>query len=162
MSLKRTTVALAAVAIAGLGLTACGGDDKPAAAAAPTSAAVTSAAASAPATPAATKPALPIPSGLPTNVPGVVTGGTTKPADLPADLPLPSGKIASVNGVPGAYIMTFEVPDAVAGLAAYGKALTAAGYDFIGAGAAGAAEKGDVNLMISSTPTTITVTYAKG
>ncbi|GAB7183404.1 hypothetical protein ATKI12_3235 [Kitasatospora sp. Ki12] len=169
MPLKRTSALLATVIVAGLGLTACNNDSS--STAAPSSAAATTPAAapassapaaapsaSQPAAAPATTPAAPAAGGaVPTNA---VVGGKTRPADLPADIPLPPGKITLVNGAAGAYIITCE---ATAGdYAKYEAALKAAGFEVTSAGnGSGLAEKGESNLVITSSATTITVTYAK-
>ncbi|MGW3179756.1 hypothetical protein ACWDD9_10870 [Kitasatospora sp. NPDC001119] len=173
MQIKRTSALLAAVVAAGLGLTACNSDGSPTAA--PSTAASTPAAA-APTTPAAASsapvsaPSAPA-TGAPTAAPSApapggtapataVQNGKTRPADLPADIPLPTGKITTVNGATGGYLITCEATDG--DLAAYQAALKAAGFEVspVGDGSV-LAEKGESNLLITSSSTTITVTYAK-
>ncbi|MFE4360401.1 hypothetical protein [Kitasatospora sp. NPDC056800] len=176
MQIKRTSALLAAVVAAGLGLTACNGDGSstaapstaastPAAAAPTTPAAASSAPVSAPSAPATGAPAA-TPSAPSAPAPGgtapatAVQNGKTRPADLPADIPLPTGKITTVNGATGGYLITCEAADG--DLAAYQAALKAAGFEVspVGDGSV-LAEKGESNLLITSSSTTITVTYAK-
>ncbi|MFJ8627217.1 hypothetical protein ACIRD3_30865 [Kitasatospora sp. NPDC093550] len=174
--LKRTSALLATLVVAGLGLTACNDDSS--SGAAPTAATGTAAATSpagAPSAPTATPsatasaatptgaaptgtPAAPAPGGAaPTTV---VQGGKTRPADLPADVPLPPGKITLVNGANGGYIITCEA--APGDYAKYEAALKAAGFEVTSTGAgAGLAEKGESNLVITSSPTSISVLYAR-
>lgn len=177
MQLKRASALLTIAVVAGLGLTACNdgtsataaGSSAPStAAAAPTppptaaSASTTaSTAAPAPSTPAAvpasSTPAAPAPAPSGTDV---ILGGKTKPADLPPGVLLPTGKLTLVNGATGTYIMTFEATGG--GYAAYAKALKDAGFEVTDMGTGTSlAEKGDINLLISSSAETITVTYAK-
>ncbi|MFE7639914.1 hypothetical protein ACFU7Z_38415 [Kitasatospora sp. NPDC057518] len=166
MQIKRTSALLAAVVAAGLGLTACNSDGS--STAAPSTAASTPAAA-APTTPAAASsaPATGAPAATPsapaaggTAPATAVQNGKTRPADLPADIPLPTGKITTVNGATGGYLITCEATDG--DLAAYQAALKAAGFEVspVGDGSV-LAEKGESNLLITSSSTTITVTYAK-
>ncbi|MEU8919644.1 hypothetical protein AB0D10_01745 [Kitasatospora sp. NPDC048545] len=176
MPLKRTSALLAAVVVAGLGLTACNDDGS--SAAAPSAAASTTAAAS-PTAPAGSAPAASPTASQPASVPaapvttpaaappagatppaGVVQNGRTRPADLPADIPLPPGKITLVNGAAGAYIITCEA--AAGDYDKYQAALKAAGFEVTSTGGgSGLAERGADNLVITSSSTSISVAYAK-
>ncbi|MFI2608794.1 hypothetical protein [Kitasatospora sp. NPDC018619] len=173
MQIKRASALLATVVVAGLGLTACNGDSSspaaattaasaPAATAPATPAASSSAPAAAPSTPAtgalATTPAAPAAGGA--DPAAAVVNGKTRPADLPADIPLPAGKITTVNGASGGYLITCEAADG--DLAKYEAALKAAGFEVTSMGGGSSlAEKGASNLLITSSSTSITVTYAK-
>jgi len=76
-----------------------------------------------------------------------------KPADLPADLPLPTGRLTSVTGGAGAYVLTYTGAD----LAAYAAALKAAGYDVVAAAGTVTGNKGTVSVAATTIADGITV-----
>ncbi|MEV6211494.1 hypothetical protein [Kitasatospora sp. NPDC051914] len=76
-----------------------------------------------------------------------------KPADLPAGLPLPGGKLTSVTGDAGAYVLTYTGTD----VAAYGSALRAAGYDVVSAAGTVSATKGAVSVVVTTIGDGLTV-----
>ncbi|MFF7988417.1 hypothetical protein ACFZDG_01330 [Kitasatospora xanthocidica] len=173
MPLKRTSALLAAAIVAGLGLTACTDDSPSATASSSASTAAVTAPAAAPSAPSApaTAPSASRSTAAPattSTVPAaggaapttVIQAGKTRPADLPADIPLPPGKITMVNGMTGAYFITCEA--AAGDRATYESALKAAGFEVSPTGdGSSLAEKGESNLLISGSSTTITVAYAK-
>jgi len=128
----RTSALLAALILGGLGLTACQKTEPAAGSAAP-------------ATTVTAKPTT------------ARTSTVTKPADLPAGLPLPSGELTSVTGGTGAYVLTYRTADPAADLAAYEAALKGDDYDVVAAAGTVTALKGTVSLVITTTPTTVTV-----
>ncbi|MEV5971316.1 hypothetical protein [Streptomyces sp. NPDC051921] len=144
MSWNRATSLVAVVLLAGLGLTACGtdpdskGSDKPA---------TTSAA------PSATD------SGAPSEAPGT-TGDVKVPDDLPAGLPLPDGgKLTSVTGDKGAYMLAYRSDDPKGFIASYRKALEGAGYtvvDIAGVFTA-TSDKSSVSIATSGNDVILTV-----
>ncbi|MBT2405298.1 MULTISPECIES: hypothetical protein [unclassified Streptomyces] len=148
--MKRASGLFAAVIVAGLGLTACqqadsgatGGEKAPSAAS--SSAADTGKA-----------------SGAPAATPSAVVGGTTLPADLPAGLPLPQGELTSVTGTAGSYVLVYRSSGTAGQVAQYATALESAGYTVTrGGGTVAASEKG-VDVVVTSTPTTLTVALSQ-
>ncbi|GAA0663606.1 hypothetical protein GCM10010193_13790 [Kitasatospora atroaurantiaca] len=128
----RTSALLAAVILAGFGLTACQKNEPAAGAPAPATTVTAN----------------------PTTAP---KSTVTKPADLPAGLPLPSGDLTSVTGGAGAYVLAYRTADPAADLASYEAALKGDGYDVVAAAGTVTALKGAVSLVITTTPTTVTV-----
>lgn len=147
MPTKHAAQLLAAVIIAGLGLTACSqttSDTSDSKASSP------SAAVSTPAAGASAKP-------TPSATPSIVVNGKEKPADLPADLPLPQGELTSVTGTTGTYVLTYSTADTASALAAYTTALKSAGYEVDGSPAGVQAVKANVNVMVTKTPAALQV-----
>ncbi|MFI8828901.1 hypothetical protein [Streptomyces sp. NPDC053431] len=144
MSWNRATSLAAVVLLAGLGLTACGtdsdanGSDKPAATSAAPGAAD---------------------SGAPSEAPDS-TGDVKPPEDLPAGLPLPDGgKLTSVTGDKGAYVLTYRSDDPKGLIASYRKALEGASYTVVDiAGVFNAtSDKSSVSIATSGNDVLLTV-----
>lgn len=145
MSWTRTTSLAAVALLAGLGLTACGGNepaakgsDKPAA---------TSAA------PSATD------SDAPSDAPET-SGDVKAPEDLPAGLPLPDGKLTSVTGDKGAYVLTYRSDDPQALIASYRKALEGANYTVVDVAGVFSATSDKTSVNITSTGDDVILTVA--
>lgn len=147
MPTKHAAQLLAAVIIAGAGLTACSQATSDTADSKGSSPSV------AVSTPAAGDSAKPTPSATPS----IVVNGKQKPADLPADLPLPQGELTSVTGTTGTYVLTYTTSDTAAALAAYTTALTSAGYEVDGSPVGVQAVKASVNIMVTKTPAALQV-----
>ncbi|MFD7981637.1 hypothetical protein [Streptomyces sp. NPDC059071] len=145
MSWNRTTSLAAAVLIAGLGLTACGGNgsdtkgsDKPATASA------------APSTPD---------SGASSDAPGT-SGGVKAPEDLPAGLPLPDGTLTTVTGDKGAYVLTYRSDDPKALVANYRTALEGASYTVVDVAGVFTATSDKTSVSIATSGNDVVLTVA--
>lgn len=138
MSRTRTSPLLAALLVAGLGLTACqsaGSDTKNDAA---------PSASSAPGAPAEDAP----------------SGEVEAPKDLPAGLPLPTGKLTSVTGDKGAYVLTYATDNPEGVLAAYRKELEGKGYTAVDVAGTLTATKGAEAVSVLASGTTVVVTVS--
>lgn len=150
MPWKRTSSVLAAALVLGLGLTACGGggsdtkDD-----AAPS--------AKPPATSAPEDPTASDPSATASGAPA---GGTSLPQDLPQGLPLPDGRLTSVTGGKGAYVLTYTTYDQASAVDAYRKALEGQGYTVMEIAGTVTATKGTDAVSVVGTGTTLVVTVS--
>ncbi|MFJ5711644.1 hypothetical protein [Streptomyces sp. NPDC093105] len=149
MPWKRTSSVIAATLVMGLGLTACGGDgsdSKDDAAKPPATTAPESPASDAPTTeaPASEAPA----------------GDTSLPQDLPEGLPLPTGRLTSVTGGKGAYVLTYTVDDQASALDSYRKALEGKGYTVVEIAGTVTATKGTDAVSVAGTGTTLVVTVS--
>ncbi len=147
MPTKHPAGLLAAVIIAGCGLTACSqtnSDTSEGKGGSP------SAAASSPVAGSSAKP-------TPSATPSIVVNGKQKPADLPADLPLPQGELTSVTGTTGAYVLTYTTSDTTSALAAYATALESAGYEVQSSPVGVQAVKASVNVTATKTSAALQV-----
>lgn len=150
MPWKRTSSLLAAVLVAGLGLTACGSDGSDA-----KGGATTAPATSAPATSAADPTEGGADAGADSG-----PGKATPPKDLPAGMPLPTGELTSVTGGTGAYVMTYRADDPEAVLDSYRSALEGAGYTVVDVAGTFTATKGANAVSIVTSDDTVVLTLA--
>ncbi|MEU6882093.1 hypothetical protein [Streptomyces sp. NPDC046712] len=147
MPWKRTSSLLAAVLVAGLGLTACGSDGSDAKGG------------------TATAPATSAPAADPTEggADGGADSGSGKvapPKDLPAGLPLPSGELTSVTGGAGAYVLTYRTPNPDGVLDEYRSALEGSGYTVVDIAGTFTATKGANAVQITTSGETVVLTLA--
>ncbi|MFG2332889.1 hypothetical protein ACGFMM_25155 [Streptomyces sp. NPDC048604] len=142
MPWKNTPSVLAALLVAGLGLTACGGGGSDA---------------KGDAAPSAKPPATSAPEAPASDAP---SGDVKAPEDLPAGLPLPNGKLTSVTGDKGAYVLTYTADDPAQVLESYSKDLEGKGYTVVDVAGTVTATKGTDAVSVVGTGTTIVVTVS--
>ncbi|MFI8327161.1 hypothetical protein [Streptomyces sp. NPDC085529] len=147
MPWKRTSSLIAASLVMGLGLTACGGSGSDA----------TDDAAPSAKPPATTAPESPAADAPTSEAPA---GGASLPQDLPEGLPLPTGRLTSVTGGKGAYVLTYTVDDQASALDAYRKALEGKGYTVLEVAGTVTATKGTDAVSVAGTGTTLVVTVS--
>ncbi|MFF5447889.1 hypothetical protein [Streptomyces sp. NPDC012888] len=142
---QRASVLTAAVVLAGAGLTGCqdSGSDASRGPGGLRSGGQSTAPASA---------ASPEPPAAPSAAP--------QPDDLPEGMPLPQGTLASVDGTAGAYRLVYTVADPAAAVAAYGAALEAGGYTVDPHEGGVVASKDALQVVVTTTPTTLEVAFA--
>lgn len=142
MPWKRTSSALAALLVAGLGLTACGGGGSDT---------------QGDAAPSAKPPASSAPEAPASDAP---SGDVEHPKDLPEGLPLPSGKLTSVTGANGDYMLTYTTDDSTGVLDMYKTELESKGYTVVNVAGTLTANKGTTAVSVVATGTTVVVTVA--